>query len=336
MLTPKVVVLGAGGWGANHVRIFHELGALGAVVDVDPARRREVEAKYPGIDVFEVPEDAWRGDWPAVVIATPAPTHYELAKQALLAGKDVFVEKPLTLYSHEAEELVRLAEERDRILMVGHLLIYQPAVRWMKQQIDGGLIGELVSLHHERLNLGRVRNTENVLWSLGVHDIAVLLYLVRGAPRRVSAVGHAVLQPGIEDEVYVHLEFDDNVRAHVHCSWLWPNRRRCLTLVGTTGMLVYDELAQTVTWHRKRITDELEALDDGAKVIFTGDRMPLKLECEHFLSSVRTRRPPLSDGLSGLAVVRVLEWVQGQLQSVVVMDPESRAATRLSSVGEVP
>lgn len=313
MAGPKVVVLGAGGWGANHVRTFHELGALGAVADVDRERRRHVAEQYPGVEVLDSPEAAWQSEWPAVVLATPVPTHYELAQQALLAGKDVFVEKPLTLRSEEAEELVALAEQRDRILMVGHLLLYQPAIRWMKEQLDAGLIGDVISLHQERLSLGRVRSAENALWSLGVHDIAVLLYLVGETPVRVTATGQAALQPGIEDDVHVHMGFAKKVQAHLHCSWLWPQRRRGLTVVGTTGMLVYDELAQTVTLHGKRVLPDLTVDDDGEEIVFTGDGRPLTIECEHFLNAVQQRTQPLSDGKSGVGVVRVLEWVQGQL-----------------------
>lgn len=310
---PKVVVVGAGGWGANHVRTFNELGALGAVADVDPGRRRHLEAQLPGIEVMEGPDAVWRSKWPAVVLATPVPTHFELAKQALLAGKDVFVEKPLTLQVKEAEELVELAEERNRILMVGHLLLYQPAIRWLKEQLEQGLIGDIISLHQERLSLGRVRSAENALWSLGVHDIAVLLYLVGETPVRVTATGQAALQLGIEDDVHVHMAFPNEVQAHLHCSWLWPERRRSLSIVGTTGMLVYDELAQTVMLHRKRVLADLNISDDGAEVVFTGDGRPLTIECEHFLDSLQQRTLPLSDGRSGVEVVRVLEQAQGQL-----------------------
>lgn len=314
----QVVVLGAGPWGSNLIRTFHEIGALAAVVEPDEEARAHVADSYPDVTVFARAEEAWASPWPAVVIATPVPTHFRLAHEALAAGKHVFVEKPLTLTTYEAEELVRLATECRRILMVGHLLLYQPAIQWIKEHLDQGLIGDVVGLHQERLSLGRVRTAENALWSLGVHDVAVLLYLVGVAPTDVIATGQRVLQPTVEDDVRVELRFPGDVRAHLHSSWLWPERRRQLTIIGTAGMLVYDELVQTVTLHRKAIGPDLMALDDGAEVVFVGEGQPLRLECEHFLEAVRTGRKPLSDGESGLEVVRVLDRAQQQL---IKMDP---------------
>lgn len=310
----QVAVLGAGQWGSNLIRTFYELGALAAVVELDAAKRSRVADQYPDVMALSRPEDVWSSPLPGVAIATPAPTHFELARQALEAGKHVFVEKPLTLTARDAEELVRIAEERGRALMVGHLLLYQPAIGWIKQQIDSGLIGRVVSLHQERLSLGRVRTAENAMWSLGVHDVAVLLYLVGQQPVRVSASGHRVLQPEIEDDVRVELFFPTGVRAHLHSSWLWPEKRRRLTIVGIKGMLVYDELLQTVTLHRKSIGPNLEATDGGSEVVFVGEGQPLRLECEHFLEVVKTGRRPLSDGKSGFEVVRVLEEAQKQLE----------------------
>lgn len=325
----KAVVLGAGGWGVNLIRTLRDLGALAAVVEIDPSRRAKIASEYPEVPVLASPEELWDSDWPAVVIATPAHTHYELARQALLAQKDVFVEKPLTLTSSEAEDLVGLAQERERILMVGHLLMYQSAIRWIKERLDHGLIGQVVGLHQERLNLGRARSVENALWSLGVHDVAVLLFLAGRAPRRVRAFGQRVLQPTIEDDVYITLEFPHNVVAHLHCSWLWPEKRRRLTIIGTAGMLVYDELQQTVTLHRKQISPGLEVRDEGSEVVFIGDGRPLTIECQQFLHSVRTRSKPLSDGESGLQVIRVLEEAQRLLdQQSEVAGPSSAGTVR--------
>lgn len=311
--TVKVAVLGAGKWGINLVRTFHELSALGAVVDVDAERRAWVQAQYPDVEVFPDPEPVWRSTVPAVAVATPVPTHYELARQALVAGKDVFVEKPLTLSVTEAAELVELARRQGRILMVGHLLLYQPAIRWLKERLADGLVGRVHSLHQERLNLGRVRATENVLWSLGVHDVAVLLYLVGEAPERVAVTGQRVLQPGIEDDVYVHLDFPGGVRAHLHVSWLWPEKRRRLTIVGSEAMVTYDELDRTVTLYRKCVNRNLEQIDAGTDVVLRDTNDSLRLECEAFLRAIETREPPVSDGVSALSVLRVLEVAHKEL-----------------------
>lgn len=309
----KVAVLGAGGWGSNLIRTLHELGALAAVAEPNPERRTAVARDYPGVELFASASDVWESPWPAVVIATPVPTHFALAREALLAGKDVFVEKPITLRAAEAEELVALAQERRRILMVGHLLLYQPAIRWIKEQLTRGIIGDVVSLHQKRLNLGKARAVENALWSLGVHDVAVLLYLVGELPVDVWATGQSVVQTSVEDDVHVTMVFSNNVHAHLHCSWLWPEKRRQLVIVGTEGILVYDEPEQTVTLHRKRISSKLESIDNGSEIVFTGDGRPLTIECEHFLQAVQTRTKPLSDGESGRRVVLVLEKAQEML-----------------------
>lgn len=303
----KVALIGAGAWGKNLAANLHELGALFAIAEPDEGLRERMQGLYPDIPV--VPDYRMLLDTavPSVAIATPVPTHHAIAQEALSAGKDVFVEKPMTLSGAEAAELTRLADLRGRVLMVGHLLLYQPAIRWMKDYLAAGRLGTLVSLHQERLNLGRARAVENVLWSFGVHDVAVLLHLVGAAPTRVSATGRSAVTSDIEDDVYLHLGWDAGVTAHLHTSWLWPEKRRRLTVVGSEGMLVYDELDQTVVLHKKGIGAGLKNRDEGCEVVFTGSGEPLKLELAHFLMRLSDRQRPLSDGKSGVAVVQVLE-----------------------------
>jgi predicted dehydrogenase len=255
-----------------------------------------------------------QGDVPAVAVATPAQTHFELVRACLEAGKDVFVEKPITLDRAEAEELVELASERKRILMVGHLLLYQPAVERIVQAIGNGAVGRPRSLHQERLKLGRVRSVENVLWSFGVHDIAVLLHLARREPVDVAVRAQRVLQAGIEDDVHLHMDFGNDLQAHLHTSWLWPEVRRRLVVVGEEGMLVFDELSSTLTLHRKRIAEDLSSVDEGEQVILGGRSQPLERELRHFLDCVVTRKKPLSDGQSGVHVLRVLEQADRQME----------------------
>lgn len=306
----KIGVIGAGLWGQNIVRTLNALGALEAIAEISPERRAQMSHIYPGLPVYEDYLPLLATDIPAVAIAVPAHLHYGIARDALLAGKEVFVEKPLTLKSEEAAELTRLAQEGGRTLMVGHLLLYQPAVQWMKGSLQSGLIGELRGLHQERLNFGRARTVENVLWNLGVHDVALALYLVGATPEKVWASGQAIAQSGVEDDVYLCMRFANGVQAHLHTSWLWHEKRRQLTLIGTEGMLTYDELQQSVTLHRKRIIfseGDLRHEDDDSDVIFRGAAEPLKLEMEHFLQCILERRQPLSDGASAVAVIRVLE-----------------------------
>ncbi|GEA16560.1 hypothetical protein E308F_28060 [Moorella sp. E308F] len=310
----NVGVIGAGNWGKNLVRTFHRLGELAGVAEVNPELQKAIRTDYPGVTVYKEAGEIIASDVPAVAVATPAHTHYRVAREALLAGKDVFVEKPLALSRAEAEELVDLAAAKNRILMAGHLLLYQPAIQWLKNYIASGAVGDVAYLSQERLKLGRVRAVENVLWSFGVHDIAVLLYLVGEKPQEVKAAGQCFLQEGIEDDVHVHLKFSGGVQAHLHVSWLWPEQRRRLTIAGSKAMLTYDELAQEVVLHKKRITPELHNRDEGSEVVFRGSEEPLLLECRHFLECIKERKEPLSNGRSALEVIEVLERAGKQLK----------------------
>jgi len=309
----KVAVIGAGNWGKNLVKNFYELGALSAVVDEDEGRLNKVGKDYKGVHLLTSLNDLWKMDIPAVAIATPAPTHYEITKKALSKGRDVFVEKPFTLNASQAEELVTLAKSSGRIIMVGHLLLYQPAIRWIKDCILKNTLGKLYFLHQERLNLGRARRGENALWSLGVHDVAVFLDLVGRNPQRVEVVGQPVLQKDVEDDVYLHLAFSGGVAAHLHASWLWPEKHRRLTAVFERGMLVYDEIAQTVTLHKKYINSKLENMDEGQQVVYKGNSEPLKLELKHFIECCQSRQRPYSDGESAVGVVKILEEASNKL-----------------------
>lgn len=311
----KVGLIGAGGWGRNLARTLRELGVLGGIAEVRVEAHDELRSLYPDVPIYPDHRALLEAGLPAVAIATPAATHFALAREVLLAGKHAFVEKPLALRAAEAEELADLADREGRVLMVGHLLLYQPAVRWIEEFLHTGELGTICSLHQERLKLGTVRTVENVLWSFGVHDIAVILYLVGDSPDSIDVQGQAVLQEGVEDDVYLHLRFRSGLRAHLHVSWLWPEKRRRLTVVGSKGMLVYDEGTQTVTLHRKRIGEDLKPADAGEEAVFQGMAQPLTLELEHFLTCVRDRRRPLSDGRSAVEVVRVLEEATRELEA---------------------
>ncbi|MFT9849587.1 Gfo/Idh/MocA family protein [Aneurinibacillus sp. REN35] len=310
----QVIVIGAGNWGRNLVRTFYDLGALASVVEEDEVTRQQLHEVYPEIHFYPNVQVALLDDAPAVVVATPAPTHFYITKAALLAGKDVFVEKPLTLCSQEAQELVDLAEKQERLLMVGHLLLYQPAIRKIKEAIEDGLIGSLQGLHQERLKLGRIRSVENVLWSFGVHDIAVLLYLTDEQPASIQVTGQPIVQSTIEDDVYLHLYFKSGVQAHLHTSWYWPEIRRHLVVTGSEGMLVYDEEQQTVVLHRKAINTDLSNKEEGSVLLYRGEAKPLTLECQHFLTCVQERQRPFSDGNNGLNVIRILEEASRMLR----------------------
>ena len=303
----RIAVIGAGNWGINIVRNLSELSVLSHVVEKNSGLTNQIEKDFPEVQCLENYDSLLEAEINAVAIATPAQYHYDIASKFLEAGKDVFIEKPMTLSSKEAEGLVSIAEDNDSILMVGHMLMYQPAINFIKSYLDEGYIGKIYHTHQQRLKLGRVRTAENVVWSLGVHDIAILLYLLDAIPNQVNFIGHCGVQQNIEDDAYVHMSFDNGIIAHLHSSWIWPKELKCMTIIGSKGMLVYDEHKQSVTLHKKGIGQGLENLDKGEEVIFEGSSQPLRLEMEHFIDCIKSRKRPISDGNNGLEVIRVLE-----------------------------
>jgi predicted dehydrogenase len=305
----SIAVIGAGNFGKNHVRTLHQLGQLSAVAEMSAALREKLGADYPSLPIHES-HQALLGDpgITAVTIATPAHTHHAVAKECLEAGKDVFVEKPMALTVAEAEDLQRTAEQRGRVLMVGHLLMYQPAVKFIHDFLKEGSLGKIFTLHQERAKLGKARAVENALWSLGVHDVAVLLFIVGEKPAEVSAFGHRGLQQNIEDDLYVHLAFPSGIKATLHNSWLWPEDSRILRVIGEKGMLVYHEKENKVTLFKKTVDAALNHTDDKeGTLLFQGSAEPLTLELQHFLDCVKSRSTPISDGHNGVEVIRVLE-----------------------------
>jgi predicted dehydrogenase len=313
---------GLGAWGKNLARNFDELADLAWLCDADDAKQKEFAARYPGArmtaDFEELLGDA---ALEAVVVATPVVTHYELAKRALEAGKHVFVEKPPAMRSDEMEELCELAEERGLVLMPGHLLLYHPAVKTLKNLIDRGELGDVLCVYSNRQNLGVIRRHENALLSLGVHDLSVILYLLEEEPAEVWAHGNAFLTEGVEDIVFCYLRFPSGKIAHMHLSWLDPHKMRKLTVVGKEKMVVFDdmELERKVTIYEKGPWQPSETW--GEWQTRTGDIFspkipndePLRLECRHFLELVGGQADPLRAARDGLAVVRALEQLQTSL-----------------------
>ncbi len=325
----EVAVVGVGGWGKNLARNYYQLpeANLRYICDLDPQKLAAMEHQYPGSKTTgsfdEVLGDA---DVQAVVIATTGPTHYALARQALLAGKDVYVEKPFVLEVEQALELNEIADKNDRVLMVGHLLEYHPVVQRLRGMIDAGDLGDVYYIYSQRLNLGTVREDENALWNFAPHDISSILYLIGKEPVDVSARGQDYLQRDVEDVVFLTLAFEDRTMAHIHVSWLDPHKVRRLTIVGSDKMAVFDDL---------EATEKLRIYDKGAKLSqeydtfaeYLGLRFgditipyvksgePLRTECLHFVECVTERKRPLSDGQDGLRVVRVLDAAQKSLKN---------------------
>lgn len=302
----KIGVIGAGAWGKNLVNNFSEMGVLAGVADAVKENLGNAKTVQRDIELYDSHTDLLSQGYDAVAIATPAHTHYHIAKEAMEAGCDVFIEKPMTLDPAESEALVALGRKLDKIVMVGHLLLYQPAIAYIKKSLERGDIGKVYTMHQRRSKLGRARSVENVLWSFGVHDVAVLLYLAEQEPIEIQVAGHAGIHPGVEDDTYLHMSFPDGSKAHLHNSWLWPVVERGLIIVGEKGMLHYDEMAQQVKLIRKTIDSDLRNLDEGEEVVFEGSGQPLRLELEHFLDCCNTRSKPISDGQNGLDVVNVI------------------------------
>lgn len=322
----KIAVVGAGNWGKNLVRNFSEIlnPENVTVCDKDQKRLDKMENKHPGIDTEKDFEKILQDNQlPAVVVATPAATHYKLAKKILNSEKHALVEKPLALETAKGQELLEIAENKELTLMVDHLLEYHPVVEKMKNLIEKGTLGNIYYAYSQRVNLGIVRTKENALWSLGPHDISVLLYLFDEEPEEVTAKGGVYLQQEdhIEDVVFLDLEFDDNLRSHTHLSWLDPHKIRKLTLVGSEKMAVFDDMAST---------DKLKIFDKGARKTTDGDfnvrygdvtvpnidlEEPLKKMCLHFLDSIENCNQPRSNGQDGLQVLKVLEKGQQSLDN---------------------
>jgi predicted dehydrogenase len=316
---------GLGYWGPNLARNFDELAELAWLCDLSEENRARFASRYPGArmttDFDELLADP---QLDAVVVATPVVTHYDLARRALLAGKHVFVEKPMAVQASEADELVAIAEEQGRVLMPGHLLLYHPGVAKLKELVDAGELGDVLYLYGNRQNFGVIRREENALSSLGAHDLSVILHLVGEEPSECWARGECVLGE-VEDVVFCYLRFPSGKFAHMHLSWLDPHKKREMTVVGTKRMVVFDdmELERKITVYDKATERPPETY--GEWRTRTGDIYcpkipndePLRLEVQHFLDLVSGKGDPLASARDGAVVVRALE----QLQSSLVQTP---------------
>ncbi len=318
----NLALIGAGYWGKNLARNFHALGTLHTLCDLSPEILASYGEEYAAVRKTGDVESLWSD--PAitqVAIAAPAAYHHRLAKAAILAGKDVYVEKPLCLDTNEAEELVALAQARGRILMVGHLLQYHPHVQRLQQLVADGEFGSLHYITSNRLNLGKIRREENALWSFAPHDLSVILSLSESAlPFQVRCIGGSYLTPGVADTTLTTLLFTGNLRAHVHVSWLNPFKEQKLTVVGARGMAVFDD---TRPWPEKLALyrDYLRRDSDGSPMpgkldpefVAVPESEPLRAECAHFIDCCQSRTIPRTDGAEGLRVLRVLQAAQASL-----------------------
>ncbi|MDD5638548.1 MAG: Gfo/Idh/MocA family oxidoreductase [Candidatus Pacebacteria bacterium] len=315
----NIALVGCGYWGKNLVRVFYELGVLKIICDSDDEILTEKKKEYPTLKTTTNFEEILKNkDIQGIVIATPAATHYNLVKSALNSKKDVFVEKPLALGVKEGEEIVKLAREKKRVLMVGHLLLYHPAIITLENLIKRGKLGEVRYIWSNRLNFGKLRREENVLWSFAPHDIAVIIDIF-GMPEKVITIGKNYLQQDIADITLSSLEFKHNKAAHIFVSWLNPFKEQKLSIIGSRAMAVFDDQAKEkliiyphkVKWLKNK---NPEAVKAEGKIVKIPPNEPLKEEAKQFLDCIKKRKTPKTDGKEALNVLKVLEACQKSLE----------------------
>ena len=342
-------MLGCGYWGMNHIRVFSELpdATLVAACDTRPSRREEVSYRYPHVTVADELDRVLEMDEvEAVVVATEAQTHHELASRALRAGKHVLVEKPLATTSADADDLIALSEATNRLLVVGHTFLYNPAVRKVKEQLAGDGFGQMYYVYARRTNLGPIRHDVNALWDLASHDISIFNYLLDDTPSWVSAVGARVLRNGREDVGFICLGYADGTVGHSHVSWADPNKVREVVVVGSDMRIVFNDLDPLervrVFFKGVRVLPAEEPTNYGEHHLSLrdGDILspavpvvePLKHECGHFLHCIRRGESPFTDGRQGRAIVHVMEAVDESIRNrgtpVAVASSPSHTKTR--------
>jgi predicted dehydrogenase len=311
-----VAVVGCGYWGKNLVRNFHQLEALAMVCDTTTAGRAVAAQVASQVKIVSGFEQVLSSEVDGVVIATPAETHFDLVRSALKADKDVFVEKPLALTVEQGAHLVQLAGVNKRILLVGHVLEYHPAIIRLEELVWSGALGKVHYMYSNRLSLGKVRREENILWSFAPHDVAIILRLMGDTPFQVAAYGGSYVQPNIADMTVTNLLFDNGVRAHIHVSWLHPFKEQRLVVIGSRKMASFDDVAKRLVLYDQRVEikegEPIPMRGHGEEIAFADDE-PLRVECQAFLDAMRTRQSPITDGYSGLRVLKVLQAAQRSL-----------------------
>ena len=311
----KVAIIGAGRWGFNHVKTAAEILNPASIIICDSSNKslKKVNEFNPDIITTNNIDDVTADNKiNAVIVASPAETHYSIAKRMLKAGKNVLVEKPITLNTTDAEELLNISSTLKLKLMVGHILLYHPAVLKMKEGIEKGTLGRLQYIYSNRLNLGAIRSEENILWSFAPHDISLIQYFIGSNPVKIDAHGAVFLQDGVEDTTLTYLEYPGNIRAHIYVSWLHPFKEQRLVVVGEKGMYVFEDSAKTekLKFYSKgfrKVNGSLEKFEEDYKVIEFENKSPLREEHLHFYNSIVNNTEPLTDGRHAVEVLRILE-----------------------------
>lgn len=323
-MIPKIAVIGNGYWGKNLVRNFYSLGALACVCDSRVEALQDANTQFDVETCSSLETVLNNSEIQGVAIAAPAIQHYQLAKECMLAGKDVYVEKPLALLVDEGRELSDIAEDRHRILMVGHILQYHPAILKLKELLGSGELGRIQYIYSSRLNWGKLRTEENILWSFAPHDISAILYLLDEMPIGVTATGGSYINPQIYDTTLAACDFQSGVKAHIFVSWLHPFKEQRMVIVGEQKTAVFDDIEKErkLVLHPHRIdwVNRLPAASkDEGQVVLLPVVEPLRKECEHFLESITTRVTPRTDAKEGVRVLQVLDACERSLHAQGVM-----------------
>ena len=318
MIKKQICVIGAGYWGKNHLKTLNSLNALKGVVELDSVILESTLKTYPQIKGHTSIEEAILKDYDGFTIATPAKTHFEIAKKIIKSGKNLLIEKPLTLSIEEAEELVYLTEENNVNVMVGHVLLFHPAIIKIKKMIENGDIGNLQYIYSNRLNLGKVRTEENVFWSFAPHDLAIFQYFTNSMPTNIQAKGSTFLQKGIPDSTLTQLEYKNGVKGHIFVSWLHPFKEHRLVVIGSEAMISFEDSLddKPLKFYSKKFDLNYgvpEKVDGPVELIPYEKRMPLEIELEYFLNHLMGKKPKISNIHHGLQVVRILVEASQQI-----------------------
>ena len=317
-MNKKVCVVGAGYWGKNHIKTLNQLGVLNGIVESDPRLLESISVDYPSVPCFKDISLALNEDYDGFTIATPAESHYEIAKMVIMSGKHVLIEKPMTLSVIHSEELVALSDKFEVNLMVGHVLLFHPAINKIKELIDKGDIGELQYMYSNRLNLGKVRTEENVFWSLAPHDIAIFQYLTGSVPKNIKAKGSTFLQEGIPDSTMTTLEYENGIEAHIFVSWLHPFKEHRLVVIGSEAMISFEDSldGKPLKLYSKKfdlLSGIPEKIDGPVNWIPYQQKKPLTAELEYFVNHLNGEKLNIANGAQGLEVVKILIKASEQL-----------------------
>jgi len=320
MSKKRICVIGAGKWGKNHIRTLNGLGALAGIVETDQAQGAKIQSDYPSIEFFTSVRSAMKYGFDGFTVATPAETHFEIGQKMLAAGYPVLIEKPLALNAQDAKKLVEQAETNNVTLMVGHLLLFHPAIQKVKELLSSGRIGRLQYIYSNRLNLGTVRTEENVFWSFAPHDISIFQYLIESNPIHIFSRGAAYVQENLYDTTMTSLTYENNIQGHIYVSWLHPFKEHRLVVVGDKGMIRFEDSTQNkplmiyekgIDWEQGKPVKR----DGPAEMVDYTPGLPLTLELEYFIKHL-SKSPAIADGNNGLSVVRILEQATQSMAQV--------------------